>query len=147
MRYKWKYIYLCWAVLWVVSGYRTVASSHIVDFTNVGWPFIIANFSFFTVVPLITTALKRLLGFQMTFRRPSLSRSPFGWGRDPLQVFRLFLITATSMTIGTCLALPKADNGGVILFWACVAGSAGLFVGERLIYLIYAKEISVTANI
>ncbi len=46
------------------------------------------------------------------------------------------------MSIGAACALPKADNPGVMMFWASVAMSIGLCVGERLIYLVYAKKIT-----
>jgi hypothetical protein len=46
------------------------------------------------------------------------------------------------MSVGACLALPKADQRGVMMFWSSVAMSAGLFIGERIVYLVYAKRIA-----
>ena len=80
-------------------------------------------------------------GMETVFRRPTLDRSPFS-KRDILQAFRLFSVSSALMTIGACLALPNADHNEVMMFWCGAAMSAGLFVGERIVYLAYAKKIA-----
>jgi hypothetical protein len=141
MQRVWKYIYLCWAILCVVSGYRNLAPERTTYFYP-SWEFIVFNFFFFCVMPLAVTVLKQRFGVEMIFRRPSPDRSPFVWGRDPLQVFRLFVISSVSILVGAGLALPKAGHRGVMMFWTCAAVAAGLFIGERLVYLVYAKRIA-----
>ena len=137
----WRYVYLIWGALCVLSGYRMLSPDRTADFTF-GWSVPILDLLFFCIAPPAIIILKQRLGFEMAFRRPSLERSPFGWGRDPLQAFRLFWVSAALMSFGAGLALPKANHQGVMMFWAVLAGSVGLFVGERLIYSVYAKRIA-----
>ena len=135
----WRYIYLIWAVLWITSGYRMLAPDQTADF-KIDWFVIVGGFLLFCIVPLASTALKCRFGVEMTFRRPSLDRAPFR-RCDPLQTMRLFVATSTLMSVGACFALPNADQHGLMMFWATAAMSMGLFVGERLIYWVYAKRI------
>ena len=138
----WKYIYLGWAVLCVVGGYSTLAPERTKGFI-VGWPFIITTFFFFCIGPLVITALNtvnnRRRGIEMIFRRPSF-RSPFS-RRDPLQTFRLYSVSSTLITLGACFALKNADDRGVMMFWTSVAMSAGLLIGEGILYLVHWKKI------
>jgi len=139
MQRIWKYIYVCWAVLCVLTGYRTLSVSRAPGF--VGWPFVVEGFIFFCVAPLAITALRRRFGFETVFRRPSLGRPPFGKG-DILQVFRLFSISAALIMLGACFALPNADHRGLMMFISVAVNAAGFFVGERIVYLVYARKIS-----
>lgn len=121
-----------------MGGYRSIASAHAPDMP---WPFIVYAFFFFMIAPLAIIKLNRLFGVEMTFRRPSLDRPPL-LGRDPLQTFRIFLVSSLLMSIGACLAAPKADHHGMMMFFQTAAMSLGLVVGERLIYWVHAKEIT-----
>lgn len=140
MQRVWKYIYLGWAILCVVGGYRNLAPERTAHF-SMPWWFIVEGFFFFCVMPLAITALRHRFGIETVFRRPSLDRTPFS-KRDILQVFRLFSVSSALMAIGACFALPNADPSGVMMFWLIVAMSTGLFVGERIVYLVYAKRIA-----
>jgi hypothetical protein len=137
----WRYIYLAWAALWVLGSYRMLSPDRTAPLVF-GWSYIVLALLLFCIAPPAIVILKQRFGFEMTFRRPSMDRSPFGWGRDPLQVFRLYLVTAVSMSAGAGLALAHANHRGVMMFWGCAAVSVGLFLGERLIYLVYAKRIA-----
>jgi hypothetical protein len=138
---SWRYIYLVWVVACVISGYRLILPDRSAHFVF-GWSYIAETFLFCCIAPLAITALRQRFGFESIFRRPSLDRSPFGKGRDLLQIFRLYWISAVSASLGAACALPKADHHGVMMFCGTVAGSMGLFVGERLIYLAHAKRIT-----
>jgi hypothetical protein len=140
MQRIWKYIYLCWAALCIVSGYRNLAPERTTHF-YMPWSFIVVSFFFFCVMPLAITALRHRFGIETVFCRPSLDRTPFS-KRDILQVFRLFSVSSALMAVGACFALPNADHSGVRMFWSGVAMSAGLFMGERIVYLVYAKKIA-----
>lgn len=74
-------------------------------------------------------------------RRPSWSRNPLRWWRDPLQSLFIFTNVMVAMTIGSALQRPTY---GSIAFWtlgvyACFA--IGLFVGQVLAYRIYRQRI------
>ena len=107
---------------------------------KVDWPFILEGFVIFCFVPLLIITLRNRFGFETFFRRPSIDRTPFN-RRDILQAFRLFWVTGALMSLGACLALRYADHNGVMMFWSTAIGSAGLFIGERIVYLVYAKRI------
>jgi len=117
-----------------------IAPGHTDDYA-MRWPVIVEGFAFFCAAPLLIIALRHLFGIETIFRRPSLDRTPFS-GRDILQAFRLFWITGALASLGACFALPNADHNGVMMFWATAAGSTGLFIGERIVYLVYAKRIA-----
>ena len=136
----WRYIYLVWAVACVSGGYRTVSHEPTAN-VAMGWPFIIASFFLFFIGPLAIIFLKGRFGIENIFRRPSLERSPFTRG-DPLQAFRLFSVSSALMTAGAALALPRVGHRGLMMFWVSVAMTMGLVLGERLIYLVYAKRIT-----
>ena len=68
------------------------------------------------------------------FRRPSLDRHPFGWWRDPLQAGRVTLVATALWSAGAVCALPRADHRGTMIFWVLVAWSAGMFIGERIVF-------------
>ena len=136
----WRYIYFVWAVLWIAGGYRMIAPERTNDY-NVEWPFIVAGFVFFCIAPLLITAFRHFLGIETIFRRPSLDRTPFS-RRDILQGLRLIWVTGALMSLGACFALPNADHNGVVMFWSGAAGSTGVFIGERIVYFVYAKRIT-----
>jgi hypothetical protein len=111
------------------------------DFEKLGWPFILVVFVFFCFGQLLITALRHRFGIETIFRRPSIDRTPFN-RRDILQVFRLYWVSGALTSLGACLALLNADHNGVMMFWPVTTGSAGLFIGERIVYLVYAKRIT-----
>lgn len=74
--------------------------------------------------------------------RPSWSRNPIRWWRDPLQALFISTWIMASMAIGSALRQPTF---GSVAFWtlgvyACFA--VGLSVGQVLVYRIYRQEIT-----
>jgi hypothetical protein len=136
----WRYIYLVWAIFCVVGGYRNLAPERTTHFHMPRW-FIVEGFFFFCVMPLAITALRNCFGVETVFRRPSLDRSVFS-KRDILQAFRVFWVSSALMSLGACFALRNADHNGVLMFWSSVAMTCGLLIGERTVYLVYAKKIA-----
>jgi hypothetical protein len=86
-------------------------------------------------------AYSRSIGVQQ-FRRPSLDRPPFDWWRDTLQPLRISVIGACLYFLGACFALPRTDRLGVMLLWFYAALAAGLFIGERIVYVLYRERIA-----
>jgi hypothetical protein len=137
----WKYIYLCWALLCLAGGYRMLAPGHTAYFTDVPRSFIVELFVFWCIAPLAITALN-CYGIDVAFRRPSLDRPPWGGRKDPLQFFRFCRFSIILMLVGACFAVPKADPGGVKMFWITAAVAVAFIFGERLVYWVYAKKIA-----
>ena len=143
MRHIWKYIYLCWALICVIGGYRMLAPGRTAYFNNIDRSFIAELVIFWLGAPLLITALNCwFYKDQVKFIRPSLDRSPFGGGRDPLQGLRLMVASIILMFGGACFALSKTDHNGVRMFWSGLAASVAFFIGERLVYWVYAKKIA-----
>jgi hypothetical protein len=136
----WRYIYLIWAILCFVGGYRNLSPERTTHF-YMPQSFIVFSFFFFCVAPLAITALRNCFGIETVFRRPSLDRTVFS-RRDILQAFRLFWVSSALMSLGAGFALRNADHNGVMMFWSSVAMTGGLFIGERIVYLVYAKKIA-----
>ena len=84
MQRIWKYIYLGWAIICLASGYRMLAPERTADFKWLPWSFIGMDFVFWCIAPLAIMALN-FHGLDVTFRRPSLDRPPWGGRNDPLQ--------------------------------------------------------------
>lgn len=141
MQRIWKYIYLCWVVVCLASGYGMLAPEHTAPFKGMPWSDIVMFFLFWCIAPMAVMALN-FHGLDVIFRRPSLERPPWGGRNDPLQFFRLGLVTVVSVSVGACFALPKANQGGAMWFWAMITGTVGFFIGERLVYWVYAKRIA-----
>jgi hypothetical protein len=146
MQRIWKYIYLCWAIICLASGYRLLAPDRTAYFRGVPWPDIAMFFLFWCIAPLAVMVLN-FHGLDVTFRRPSLDRPPWGRRHDPLQLLRLGLVSALSTLIGGCFALAKADQRGIMMFVAITAASLGFLIGERLVYWVYAKKITKSAGL
>jgi hypothetical protein len=145
MQRIWKYVFLCWAIICLASGYRMLAPGRTGDFKALSWSFIVAGFIFWCIAPLAVTALN-FHGLDVMIRRPSLDRPPWGGRPDPLQFFRFCRVSTILMLLGACFALPKADQGGMMMFWATTAMTIAFFIGERLVYLVYAKKIAKSAD-
>lgn len=144
MQRIWKYIYLCWTIIWLASGYRLLAPDRTAYFRGVSWTDIAMSFLFWCIAPLGIMALN-FHGLDVTFRRPSMDRPLWGGRHDPLQSLRLGLVSALSTLIGGCFALAKANHGGIMMFAAITAASLGFLIGERLVYRVYAKKIANSA--
>jgi len=140
MRRLWMFTYATGAIFAVVAGYQGLAPARTAN-TNADWIFVGICFLLMCLFPLGAMAFSRLNGVE-TFRRPSLDRQPLGWWRDTLQPLRVSLVVAALFCLGACFGLPHADHQGVMLFWVYAAVSFGLFIGERLVYVIYRKRIA-----
>ena len=136
MRKLWKFIYSAGAILCVVGGYSSLFPK---TDTNADWIFVAITFVTTGLFPLGAMAYSRLRGV-MTFRRPSLDRSPYDWN-DTLQSIRVSWVYMALFWLGSCFALLKADHKGVMLFWFYTAMVSGLFIGERIVYRVYSKWI------
>lgn len=135
----WPFIYLASAILCVIGGYGSIAPERAAG-TNADWIFVTITFISTGLFPLGAMAYSCRRGVEI-FRRPSLDRQPLGWWRDTLQPLRVTLVFMALYWTGSCFALPKADHRGVMLFWFYSAFAGGLFIGERIVYRIYAKRI------
>jgi hypothetical protein len=139
MRHLWQCVYVVGAPLVLVGGYRSLSPAETAH-TNADWLFVSITFLLTCVFPLGALAYSRGIGVQ-EFRRPTLDRQPLGWWRDPLQPLRVSVVSAGLYFLGACLALPHADNRGIMLVWFYAALAAGLFIGERLVYRVYRGRI------
>jgi hypothetical protein len=140
MRRLWMFIYAIGAIFAVVGGYQGLAPARTANI-DADWIFVVICFVLMCLFPLGAMAFSRLNGVE-TFRRPSLDRQPLGWWRDTLQPLRVSLVGVALVFLGACVALPHADHRGVMLFWVNAAVAVGLFIGERLVYIIYRRRIA-----
>lgn len=139
MRKIWPFIYLAFAIFFVIDGYGSLSPQSTAD-TNADWMFVSITFVTMILLPLGAMGYSRLRGIE-TFRKPSLNRHPLGWWSDTLQSIRITWIFLASLWLGSCFALPKTGYKGIMLFWFYSALVSGLFIGERIIYRVYAKRV------
>ncbi|HWD92993.1 MAG TPA: hypothetical protein VG938_11675 [Verrucomicrobiae bacterium] len=135
----WPFIYLAGAVYSVIGGYRSLLPKFTAH-TNADWIFVTLTFITLSLVPLGAMAYSRSRGVEK-FSKPSLNRAPLGWWTDTLQPIRVSWIWAALFWLGSCFSLPSTDRQGVMLFWFHTAWASGLFIGERIVYRVYAKRI------
>jgi hypothetical protein len=140
MRKIWPYIYLAGAILCVIGGYSSLSPEQTAQ-TNADWIFVTIAFVGTSLFPLGATAYSRSRGIEI-FRKPSLDRAPHDWWTDTLQPIRVSWCCMALFWAGSCVALPKADHKGVMLFWFYAATGSGLFIGERIVYQVYGKLIT-----
>jgi hypothetical protein len=135
----WRLIYLLIGISCITGGYRNLSPERTAH-TNADWIFVTVILVLMCLFPLGAMAYSRSIGVE-TFRRPSFDRWPLGWWRDTLQPLRVSLVSIALTFMGSCLALPKADQRGVMIVWSYAAATVGLFIGERLVYRVYSKRI------
>ena len=136
----WPFIYLAGAVLCVITGYGSLSPQSTAD-TNADWIFVSITFVLTILFPLGAMGFSRLRGVE-TFRKPSLDRQPLGWWSDTLQPLRVSWVCMALIALGSCFALPRTDHKGVMLFLFYTAMAGGLFIGERIVYRVYAKRVA-----
>jgi hypothetical protein len=139
MRKIWPFLYLAGAVFCVIGGYHSLSPERTAR-TNADWIFVSVTFILTSLFPLGAMAYSRRRGVE-TFRKPSLGRAPLGWWTDTLQPIRVSWVTMALIWLGSCFALSKTDHKGVMLFWFYGAYVSGMFIGERLVYLVYRKRV------
>jgi RHS repeat-associated protein len=74
--------------------------------------------------------------------RPSWSRNPLGWWRDPLQSLFIFTFIMAAMAIGSAFQKPTFGSVGFWTLGVYVCIAIGLFVGQILVYRIYRQRIA-----
>lgn len=141
MRKVWPYMYLMGIVLAISGGYRTLSPANTAQ-TNADWIFVAITFVTSAIFPLGAMAYSRRRWKIETFRRPSLDRHPIGWWTDTLQPIRVSWVCMASFCLGSCFALPKTDRKGLMLFCFYAAMATGMFIGERIVYSVYANRIA-----
>jgi hypothetical protein len=109
--------------------------------TNAGWIFVAIIFVIMLAFPVMAMAYSRLRGVA-TYMRPSFNRWPFGWWSDTLQPIRVTVVWSMLYALGAVLALLRVDHQEALFVWFYVAWALGLWLGERLIYWVYADRIS-----
>lgn len=135
----WPRFYLVGSILAIIGSYFAAIYRGAQLFTP-NWTFVAFAFIALCLFPLWAMIYCQRKGVEK-FRKPSLDRHPFARFSDMLQALRVMLVGSILNLIGLLAALPKSDHQGVMIFWSYIAGTAGLIIGERLIYLIYAKRI------
>ena len=140
MHRLWPLIYIALFVSTAVGVYESLAPKETAH-TNSDWVFVSITFVLTCLFPLGAMSYSRGIGVQQ-FRRPSLDRHPFGWWRDTLQPLRMSVIGAALYLIGSCFALPHTDQRGIMIFWFYAALALGLFIGERIVYVVYRERIA-----
>ena len=139
-RQFWVGIYVVLALFALWSGYDSLAPERTAH-TNSDWVFLGSVFAVTCVFPIGMMAYSRRIGVRQ-FRRPSLDRHPFSWWYDTLQPLRVVSVGTALTFVGACFALRHADHRGVMMFWFYAALALGLFIGERIVYLVYRERIA-----
>src|SRR5208282_3970200 len=99
---------------------------------------------------LLVTPLFALLSVNYSIRRwnqsrldrPSLSRNPLNWWKDPLQSLFISTCVMGSMAVGGALQHPAIGSVGFWMVGTYTSFALGLSVGQILVYRIYRKNIS-----
>ena len=140
MQRFWKSFYVVSFCGCLVGGYRNVLPEQAKG-TNADWILTSVAFLAASIMPLAFMAYSRRRGTTV-YRRPTFDRWPLGWWSDTLQPLRVSLIASVLTGIGAAVALPQVDHKGVMLFFTYAAFAAGLGLGERFVYWVYADRIS-----
>jgi len=74
--------------------------------------------------------------------RPSWSRNPINWWRDPLQGLFISTNTVSAMAIGSAFRQPTFGSVGFWTLGMYVCFAIGLIVGQILVYRIYRQRIA-----
>jgi hypothetical protein len=139
MNRLWPLIYVGFGLLSLNGGYESLRPER-TDKTNADWVFIIIILILFCLFPLGAVSVGRAYGVE-TFRRPTFHRHPFGWWSDTLQPLRVSVVFSVLFSIGQLVAFPHTDAKGTMLFYSYLAMAVGLFLGERLVYVIFKSRI------
>jgi hypothetical protein len=74
--------------------------------------------------------------------RPSWSRNPLNWWRDPLQALFISTSIMSAMAIGGAFRQPTFGSLGFWTLGVYVSLAIGLIVGQILVYRIYRQRIA-----
>lgn len=143
MKNIWYVINTTLVVLALLGGYNSLSPEKL-RHTN---PDVILCGLILLVTPLfaigsVTYSIRRWNHSRLA--RPSLSRNPLNWWRDPLQSLFISTCIMVAMAIGGALRRPTIGSVGfwTLAVYACIA--FGLLVGQILVYRIH-REIIIAA--
>lgn len=140
MKRIWPFIYAVSAPLCVYGGF--LGSRHEVNDSDAGWVMIAFVFVMFSILPLGWFGYAILHSKKSTMPRPSFDRHPFGWWSDVLQALRVSVLLTVLKTVGVLIAFGAGRGQSDITVCMWVALSAGIVIGERLVYRIYKARIA-----
>lgn len=140
MKKIWPIIYLILVPFALVSGYCELSPEETAG-TNTDWIFIVTTFVSLALFSVGAVAYGFRYSNKDMMRRPSWDRHPIGWWTDTLQPLRFTMVYTALMALGALFALPNADDKGRMVFFFLIAVTAGVFVGEKLVYAIYRKRM------
>jgi hypothetical protein len=98
---------------------------------------------------LLATPLFALLSVNYSIRRwnqsrldrPSLTRNPLNWWKDPLQSLFISTCVMGSLAIGGALRHPAIGSVGFWMVGTYTSFALGLSLGQILVYRIYRENI------
>jgi hypothetical protein len=145
MRYFWITLNLTLIALAFVDGYNSIAPDKL-RHTN---PDSVACLCILLATPpfavwMATYSIRRWKSD--TLSRPSWTRNPFRWSRDPLQSLFISTFVMAAAAVGGTVKHPAFGSVG---FWTLGIDSCfavGLIVGQILVYRIYRQRIAPTAS-
>jgi hypothetical protein len=90
-----------------------------------------------TIFPIVSV---RMAGVE-SLRKPSLDRSPFNWGTDPLQNLFFSTVDSFALFVGSAVRLKDSPPTGhwLSVVFLCVA--VGLSIGQLIVYVVYRNNI------
>ena len=140
MKNIWRIIYIIFIPIAVYSGYSQMSPAAVAE-TNADWVFVAVTFIGCVIFSVGAVAFGFTYSKKEKMPIPTWNRHPFGWWSDTLQPLRISLICSVLYVMGAAVALPNSDYRGRMIFFFLAAMASGLFVGERVVYVIYRKKI------
>jgi hypothetical protein len=138
----WTILYLILIPLTIYGGYREALSS---DFSNSNADWIFITIAFFTSILIAPVAmLFSHIQKGLKLKKPSWNRGPFRFFTDTLQTLRVTVIAIIANSLGALIAFPQLNEQGKMIVFFHLSHALGLLLGERLVYLIYRKNIITT---
>lgn len=136
----WPWIYAVLMPLCGYGGYRMVRDAGEMP-SGVNPAAVAVAFVASTIAPLLLVAYGFSYSRKDKMRRPSWDRHPFGWWTDTFQPLRVSMVFCLAYAAGAALALTAAVEKGRMSFFLLAAIATGIFIGERLVYVIYRRRI------
>ncbi len=140
MKRIWPFVYAVCAPLCVYGGF--LGGRHELDASEAGWLAIALGFVMFSITPLGLFGYGILHSKKAAMQRPSFDRHPFGWWSDVLQPLRVSVLASVLKTVGMLIAFGAGRGQSQMTVWMWVALSAGIVIGEQLVYRVYKARIA-----
>ena len=140
MKRIWPFVYAVSAPLCVYGGF--LGPRRELNASDAGWMMIAIVFVMFSIMPLGLFGYAILHSKKSAMPRPSFDRHPFGWWSDVLQPLRVSVLCAVLKTFGVLMAFGAGRGQSEMTVWMWVALSAGIVIGERLVYRVYKARIA-----